>query len=109
MLPDLVIALNRLEADIRAGALDRSALFWLKTFVMLAVTNDGVVRSDRWVEEGLALAAHHAGPIGRRAGAAPTLGERLRPVSLRASQRRCRVQRRRALPRSIGSVSIASA
>ena len=56
MHPDLAIALNRLEADIRAGALDRSALFWLKTFVVLAVTNDGVVRSDRWVEDGLVSA-----------------------------------------------------
>ena len=56
MHPDLAIALNRLEADMRAGALDRSALFWLKTFVVLAVTNDGVVRSDRWVEDGLVSA-----------------------------------------------------
>ena len=56
MHPDLAIALNRLEADMRAGALDRSALFWLKTFVVLAVTTDGVVRSDRWVEDGLVSA-----------------------------------------------------
>ena len=57
VLPDLAIALNRLEADMRGGVLfDRSALFWLKTFVVLAVTNDGVVRSDRWVEDGLVSA-----------------------------------------------------
>ena len=41
---------------MRAGALDRSALFWLKTFVVLAVADDGMVRSDRWVDDGLASA-----------------------------------------------------
>ncbi len=56
MHPDLAIALNRLEADMRSGALDRSALFWLRTFVVLAVADDGVVRSDRWVDDGLASA-----------------------------------------------------
>lgn len=56
MHSDLSIALSHLEADLRSGALDRSALFWLRTFVLLAVTNDGVVRSDRWVEDGLASA-----------------------------------------------------
>ena len=56
MHPDLAIALNRLEADMRSGALDRSALFWLRIFVVLAVADDGVVRSDRWVDDGLAAA-----------------------------------------------------
>ena len=56
MHPDLAIALNRLEADMRSGALDRSALFWLRTFVVLAVAGDGMVRSDRWVDDGLVSA-----------------------------------------------------
>ena len=56
MLPDLAIALNRLEADLRVGVLDRSALFWFRSFVVSAAAGDGVVRSDRWVEDGLVSA-----------------------------------------------------
>lgn len=56
MHPDLSAALLRFEADLRAGDLDRAALFWLKTFVGQALAGGGVTRSDRWVEAGLAAA-----------------------------------------------------
>lgn len=56
MHPALRHRLETLEHDLRAAALDRAALFWLKTFVELAATGDGGVRSDRWVEAGLAQA-----------------------------------------------------
>jgi NADH-quinone oxidoreductase subunit F len=56
MDPNLTAALHRLETDLRTGAIDRAALFWLKVFVDQATIADGVVRSDRWVEAGLAAA-----------------------------------------------------
>lgn len=61
MHPDLSAALLRFEADLRAGDLDRAALFWLKTFVGQALAGGGVTRSDRWVEAGLAAAQETPG------------------------------------------------
>ena len=55
-MPELAVQLARLEADLRSGALDRAALFWLKAFVDSA-GSEGAVRSDHWVEHGLAAAA----------------------------------------------------
>ena len=54
MHADLAASLVRLETDLRTAAIDRSALFWLKTFADLAAGGGGSVRSDRWVEDGLA-------------------------------------------------------
>ncbi len=48
----------RLADDLRAGRAERAALFWLKVFCDLA-SDEGAVRSDRWVEAGLAAAAAH--------------------------------------------------
>ncbi len=69
MHPDLAATLSRFAADLRAGAVDRAALFWLKIFVEQAAAGDGVVRSDRWIDAGLAagqdvpgLAAASLGP-----------------------------------------------
>jgi hypothetical protein len=46
--------LTTLAADLRAGTIDPAALFWLKTYVDLALQKEGDVRSDHWVEAGLA-------------------------------------------------------
>jgi NADH-quinone oxidoreductase subunit F len=56
MHPDLALALHRFESDLRSGVVDRAALFWLKIFVEQATVGGGVVRSDRWIEAGLAAA-----------------------------------------------------
>ena len=56
MHADLATSLARLETDLRSDAIDRAALFWLKTFADAAVDAGGSVRSDRWVEDGLAAA-----------------------------------------------------
>ena len=56
MHPDLAAALHRLETDLRSGAIDRAALFWLKVFVDQAAVAGGSVRSDHWVEAGLVAA-----------------------------------------------------
>ena len=56
MHPDLTVALHRLETDLRSGAIDRAALFWLKVFVDQAAATAGAVRSDRWLEAGLVAA-----------------------------------------------------
>ncbi len=56
MHPELAIQLARLETDLRSGALDRAALFWLNVFAD-ACASTGFVRSDHWVEQGLAAAA----------------------------------------------------
>lgn len=61
MSSDLAPRLARLEADVRAGSIDRVVLFWLKTFVDLATEAGGAVRSDRWVETALAQAAEFPG------------------------------------------------
>jgi NADH-quinone oxidoreductase subunit F len=52
MHTDLETQLGRLSADLRSGAIDRAALFWLKVFAE-AATARGHVRSDQWVETGL--------------------------------------------------------
>ena len=73
MHADLAASLVRLETDLRTAAIDRSALFWLRTFVDLAAGGDGSVRSDRWVEDGLAASARsclaYQPPSWRRANA----------------------------------------
>lgn len=51
---DLAAALARLEADLAAGAADRATLFWLKVYVEQALAGGDALRSDRWVEAGLA-------------------------------------------------------
>ncbi len=56
MHPDLLATLSRFESDLRSGAIDRAALFWLKIFAEQALASGGAVRSDRWVEAGLAAA-----------------------------------------------------
>ena len=53
---ELRYQLSQLGDDLRAGRLDRAALFWLKIFADLASQDDGKVRSDRWVEAGLEAA-----------------------------------------------------
>ena len=69
MHADLTALLARLEADLRSDSVDRAALFWLKVFAEQAIAGGGAVRSDRWVEAGLAagqdtpgLAAAKLGP-----------------------------------------------
>ncbi len=54
MNAELQTRLSRLRDSLHGGQLDRAALFWLKLFVELALENDGEIRSDRWVEAGLA-------------------------------------------------------
>ncbi|HSN75559.1 MAG TPA: hypothetical protein VL334_10830, partial [Anaerolineae bacterium] len=56
MHTDLAAILHRFETDLRSGAVDRAALFWLKVFVEQATVAGGAVRSDRWIEVGLAAA-----------------------------------------------------
>ncbi|NTU78297.1 MAG: hypothetical protein HGA45_02655, partial [Chloroflexales bacterium] len=48
--------LRQLDDDLRSGRIDRAALFWLKLFAEQAAAHGGSVRSDRWVEAGLAAA-----------------------------------------------------
>ena len=55
MHPDLAAVLHRLETDLHSGAVDRTTLFWLKVFVEQAAVS-GDLRSDAWVEAGLAAA-----------------------------------------------------
>jgi NADH-quinone oxidoreductase subunit F len=59
MDPELQARLDQLEAELRGGALDRAALFWLKLFADHAA--DGRLRSDRWVEAGLEAAQQSPG------------------------------------------------
>jgi hypothetical protein len=61
MHADLAAALARLEADLAAGAIDRAALFWLKVYVEQALAGGGALRSDRWIEAGLAAGAEIPG------------------------------------------------
>jgi NADH-quinone oxidoreductase subunit F len=56
MHAELRARLDQLGDDLRAGQVDRAALFWLKTFVDAAAELGGPIRSDRWVEAGLAAA-----------------------------------------------------
>lgn len=56
MHPELATRLARLETDLRSGALDRAALYWLNVFAVASAGADSV-RSDLWVEQGLAAAA----------------------------------------------------
>jgi NADH-quinone oxidoreductase subunit F len=41
---------------LRSGAVDRAALFWLRVFAGEALAAGGALRSDRWIEAGLAAA-----------------------------------------------------
>jgi NADH-quinone oxidoreductase subunit F len=56
MHADLRFRLSQLSDALRAGSLDRAALFWLKVFADLALEKGGELRSDRWVEAGLEAA-----------------------------------------------------
>jgi NADH-quinone oxidoreductase subunit F len=56
MHPDLRRRLEQLGDDLRSGDVDRAALFWLKVFAEAAASDGGSIRSDRWVEAGLAAA-----------------------------------------------------
>ena len=53
MNSELNARLSKLDDDLRAGQVDRAALFWLKVFADEAAAAGGEVRSDRWVEAGL--------------------------------------------------------
>ena len=61
MHPDLHTRLARLEADLAAGAIDPAALFWLLIFADEATGTGGELRSDRWVDAGLAAATQVPG------------------------------------------------
>src|SRR5690242_18596537 len=68
MQAELHARLEQLGDDLRAGRIDRAALFWLKVFVD-ASQPVGQLRSDRWVDAGLeaarqlpGLAAEALGP-----------------------------------------------
>jgi NADH-quinone oxidoreductase subunit F len=56
MNSELKARLSALSNDLHSGQLDRAALFWLKVFADEATQRGGEVRSDRWVEAGLAVA-----------------------------------------------------
>jgi hypothetical protein len=56
MRAELRARLDRLSDDLRASRVDRAALFWLKVFTDMAMAAGGSVRSDRWVDAGLAAA-----------------------------------------------------
>ena len=54
--------LARLQADLEPGAIDPAAVYWLTVY-------SGALRSDRWVEAGLAAASRIAGPDAAAQGA----------------------------------------
>lgn len=56
MHTELKARLSQLSHDLQAGQVDRAALFWLKVFVQEALAAGGELRSDRWIEAGLAAA-----------------------------------------------------
>ena len=56
MHTELATRLAQMETDLRNGTLDRAALFWLTVFADATASADSV-RSDHWVEQGLAAAA----------------------------------------------------
>lgn len=56
MHTELKARLSQLNHDLQAGQVDRAALFWLKVFVQEALAAGGELRSDRWIEAGLAAA-----------------------------------------------------
>ena len=56
MHTELATRLAQIETDLRNGTLDRAALFWLTVFADATASADSV-RSDHWVEQGLAAAA----------------------------------------------------
>jgi NADH-quinone oxidoreductase subunit F len=61
MHADLKARLSNLADDLRAGRVEPAALFWLKVFADEAMQAGGEVRSDRWVEAGLAAARQTPG------------------------------------------------
>jgi NADH-quinone oxidoreductase subunit F len=61
MHAELQARLARLNDDLRSGQIDRAALFWLKVFADAASSDSGQVRSDHWVEAGLAAASQVPG------------------------------------------------
>ncbi len=68
MNPELEILLSRLSEDLRTDQVDRATLFWLKVFAEEGVEAGGEIRSDHWVEAGLAAARHIPGLDGAALG-----------------------------------------
>jgi NADH-quinone oxidoreductase subunit F len=56
MHSELRTRLEQLGDDLRSGDVDRAALFWLKIFAEAATNDGGQIRSDQWVDDGLAAA-----------------------------------------------------
>src|SRR5215211_5028059 len=56
MHSELRTRLEQLGDDLRSGNVDRAALFWLKLFAEAATSNSGQIRSDQWIDDGLAAA-----------------------------------------------------
>ncbi len=56
MHPELRRRLEQLGDDLRSGDVDRAALFWLKLFAEAAANDGGSIRSDQWIDAGLAAA-----------------------------------------------------
>jgi NADH-quinone oxidoreductase subunit F len=61
MHTELKACLSQLSRDLHTGQVDRAALFWLKVFVQEAQAAGGELRSDRWIEAGLAAAGQVPG------------------------------------------------
>jgi NADH-quinone oxidoreductase subunit F len=68
MRAELQSRLDQLGDDLRTGQVDRAALFWLKVFADMATAAGGQVRSDRWVDAGLAAAREIPGLEATAAG-----------------------------------------
>src|SRR4051812_34729798 len=60
MQAELHARLEQLGDDLRAGRIDRAALFWLKVFADISLP-EGQLRSDRWVDAGLEAASQLPG------------------------------------------------
>ena len=68
MRAELQSRLDQLSHDLSTGQVDRAALFWLKVFADMATAAGGQVRSDRWVDAGLAAAREIPGLEATAAG-----------------------------------------
>jgi len=78
MHSELRTRLEQLGDDLRSGDVDRAALFWLKIFADAATSDGGQVRSDQWVDEGLAAARAIPGLAGTALAPRQQLVERYR-------------------------------
>jgi NADH-quinone oxidoreductase subunit F len=68
MNSELKTRLSKLSSDLREDNVDRAALFWLKVFAEEGLDAGGEVRSDHWVEAGLAAARRTPGLDGTALG-----------------------------------------